>query len=307
MTLLSAALLAATGAGTTAEGMVGLRNAAGDVVTVSLYGGQVLSWCTAAGGELLYRSPQAVAGQGRAIRGGVPVCFPQFANCGSVVNLAKHGFARTSMWQLAGELLTGADCETASARFVLQDSALTLAAWPYSFALELQITLGSGWLKLQLQVTNMGAAAFDFTAALHTYLATADVRQASLCGLEGIVYADALKQNETATQTDAALQFVSELDRVYLGTPRTLQLQQGSQPHMHIEQQGFADTVAWNPGPVKAAALGDMPAADWTRMLCIEAAQVKAPVQLQPGEMWQGVQRLIHKTPKTHKKYETHL
>ena len=49
MTLLAATLLAATGAGTAVEGMVGLRNAAGDFVTVSLYGGQVLSWCTAAG------------------------------------------------------------------------------------------------------------------------------------------------------------------------------------------------------------------------------------------------------------------
>ena len=253
MTLLAAALLAATAAGTTAEGLVGLRNAAGDVATVSLYGGQVLSWCTVTGGEQLYCSPQAVAGQGKAIRGGVPVCFPQFANCGSVVNLAKHGFARTSMWQLAGELVTGPDCETASARLVLHDSALTLAAWPYSFALELQITLGSGWLELQLQVTNTGAAAFDFTAALHTYLATADVRQAALYGLEGIAYADALKQNETATQTDSALQFVGELDRVYLGTPRALQLQQSGQPHLHIEQQGFADTVVWTPGPATAA------------------------------------------------------
>ena len=304
MTLLAAALLAATGAGTAAEGMVGLRNAAGDVATVSLYGGQVLSWCTATGGEQLYCSPQAVAGQERAIRGGVPFCFPKFANCGSVVNLAKHGFARTSVWQLAGELLTGPDCESASARFALQDSALTLAAWPYSFALELHITLGSTWLELQLQVTNTGAAAFDFTAALHTYLATADVRQVALYGLEGIAYADALKQNQTAIQAQTALLFVGELDRVYFGTPRALQLQQASQPHLHIEQQGFADTVVWNPGPAKATALGDMPAADWTRMLCIEAAQVKTPVQLQPGDMWRGAQRLIYKTRKTHKTHK---
>jgi glucose-6-phosphate 1-epimerase len=304
MTALAATLFPAAGASAPAEGMDHLRNAAGDAATVSLYGGQVLSWCTATGGEQLYCSPQAVAGQGRAIRGGVPVCFPQFANCGPIANLAKHGFARTSMWQLAGELITGSGCETASARFVLQDSALTLAAWPYGFSLELQLTLGSGWLELQLQVMNTGVLAFDFTAALHTYLATTDVRQAVVYGLEGIAYADALKHNETATQADTALQFVGELDRVYLDTPPALQLQQSGQPHLCIEQQGFADTVVWNPGPAKAAALGDMPAADWTRMLCIEAAQVKTPVQLQPGNMWQGAQRLIHKT---HKKYEAHL
>ena len=292
MTALAAMLLPASGADTTAEGMVVLLNAAGDVATVSLYGGQVLSWCMAGSGEQLYCSPQAVAGQGRAIRGGVPVCFPQFANCGSVANLAKHGFARTSIWQLTGELITGPDCETASAQFVLQDFALTLAAWPYGFALELQITLGSGWLELQLQAMNSGSSAFDFTATLHTYLATADVRQAALCGLEGITFADALKQNETATQADAALQCVGELDRIYHDTPHALQLQQSCQPHLRIEQQGFADTVVWNPGPANAAALGDMPAADWTRMLCIEAAQVESPIQLKPGRAWQGLQRL---------------
>lgn len=304
MTTLAATQFSAAGASAPAEGMVHLRNAAGNAATVSLYGGQVLSWCTAGRGEQLYRSPQAVAGQGRAIRGGVPVCFPQFANCGPVANLSKHGFARTSAWQLAGDLVTGPQAETATARFLLQDSLITRAVWPYGFALELQITLGSGWLELQLQVMNTGASAFDFTAALHTYMATADVRQAAVYGLEGIAYADALKQNQTATQTDTALQFVGELDRVYLDTPRALQLQQSGQPHVRIEQQGFADTVVWNPGAAKAATLGDMPAADWTRMLCVEAAQVKTPVQLQPGDMWQGAQRLIHIT---HKKYEAHL
>lgn len=298
MTLLSTGLFAATDEGVAAEGMVGLRNAAGDVATVSLYGGQVLSWCTASGGEQLYRSPNAIAGQGRPIRGGVPVCFPQFANCGSVVNLSKHGFARTSIWQLAGELVTGPEAETATARLVLQDSPLTRTLWPFRFALELQITLGTDWIELQLQVTNTGASAFDFTAALHTYLVTADVRQAAVYGLEDITYADALKQNETATQADTTLPFVGELDRIYFDTPRVLQLQQSGRLPLCIEQQGFADTVVWNPGPAKAAALGDMPAADWTRMLCIEAAQVKTPVQLHPGEMWRGAQRLIRKMHK---------
>ena len=300
MTLLDTALFAAADEGIAVESMVGLRNAAGDVATVSLYGGQVLSWCTAAGGEQLYCSPHVIAGQGRPIRGGVPVCFPQFANRGAVVNLAKHGFARTSMWQLAGEVVTAPDCETASARLVLQDSPLTRATWPYSFALELEITLGTGWLELQLQVTNTGASAFDFTAALHTYLATVNVRRATVHGLENIRYADALKQNEIVTQADTALPFVGELDRIYLGTPPVLQLQQSGQPPLRIEQQGFADTVVWNPGPAKAAALGDMPAADWTRMLCVEAAQVKTPVQLHPGERWRGAQRLIHEMHEMH-------
>lgn len=285
---------------TAAEGLVYLRNAAGDAAAVSLYGGQVLSWRTAAGGELLYCSPQAVAERGRAIRGGVPICFPQFANCAAVAHLAKHGFARTSVWRLVGEPLplapSGPLPDTAMVCLALQDSALTRAVWPYEFALELQMMLGAGWLHLQLQVVNTGASAFAFTTALHTYLATADVWQAELRGLEGVAYADALQHNAILAQADAPLGFAGELDRIYLDTPRALQLWQSGRPQLRMEQQGFADTVVWNPGPAKAAALGDMPPADWTRMLCVEAAQVQTPVRLQPGERWQGAQRLIHDT-----------
>lgn len=292
MSALAAPSFPATAACTAVEGLISLRNGAGDVATVSLYGGQVLYWCTACGTEQLYCSPQAVTGQGRAIRGGVPVCFPQFANCGPLPALPKHGFARTSLWHVKGPLQTGPEYEIASACFALNDSAFTRSLWPYSFALELQVTLGKGWLQLELQVANTGDVAFDFTAALHSYLATDDVLQAEVYGLEGITYADALKQNQTAAQASAALQFADELDRVYAGTPPVLQLQQSGQPHLRIEQQGFADTVVWNPGPAKAAALGDMPGADWTRMLCIEAAQVKIPVQLQSGQVWRGAQSL---------------
>ena len=59
-----------------------------------------------------------------------------------------------------------------------------------------------------------------------------------------------------------------------------------------VVQQGFADAVVWNPGPAKAAQLGDMPPADWQRMLCIEAAAVGQPVHLPPGKTWRGLQRL---------------
>lgn len=271
------------------EGLVRLRNAAGDTAVVSLYGGQLLSWRTAAGGEQLYCSSQSATSQGRAIRGGVPVCFPQFAHCGQLI---KHGFARTSVWQLAGEPVTGGDATVARTSIVLHDSVLSRAFWPHGFTLGLQLSFGAGWIELSLQVVNTGRTAFDFTAALHTYLAAADVRHVAVVGLAAVPYLDSLRHNTRTTETTPQLQVTGELDRVYLGTPRALELLQDGQPCLHIEQQGFADTVVWNPGPVKAAALGDMPAADWTSMLCIEAAQVESPVHLRSGDVWQGMQRL---------------
>ena len=79
-----------------------LHTPQGDTAAISLHGAQVLSWRTAdnkAQQERLYLSPrvnwQAVA-QGRsAIRGGIPICWPQFNRRGP---LPKHGLARLLPW-----------------------------------------------------------------------------------------------------------------------------------------------------------------------------------------------------------------
>jgi glucose-6-phosphate 1-epimerase len=271
-----------------AAGIVSLSNAAGDTAAISLRGAQALSWSPVAGGEQLYCSRIPVV-PGRAVRGGVPVCFPQFGNCGP---LAKHGFARTAVWQLHGAPITGEDAQVASATFSLQDSPLTQAQWPFGFALLLQVRLGAGFIEWSLQVANTGAKAFDFTAALHTYLAVANVQQVAVHGLASVPYLDAMQQNAKAINTAPLLYIADETDRVYLAPPPSLDILRSGLPHMRIDQAGFADTVIWNPGPAKAAALGDMPATDWRRMLCVEAAQVEHPVHLLPGTEWQGSQRL---------------
>jgi glucose-6-phosphate 1-epimerase len=267
---------------------VSLRNSAGDAAEISVFGAQVLSWIPAAGVEQLYCSPHLVL-PGRAIRGGVPICFPQFANCGP---LAKHGFARTSAWQIQGEPITGVDAQIASVTFRLKESPLTRAMWPFEFTLQLQVCLGVGYVEWHLRVANTGSDAFDFTAALHTYLAVADVRLAQVQGLTSVSYLDAVQQNARSISNNPLLRFEGETDRVYLSTPQDIGVLLNEQPHMRVYQSGFADTVIWNPGPAKAVALGDMPAADWTRMLCVEAAQVQNPVHLLPDTQWQGMQRL---------------
>jgi len=50
--------------------------------------------------------------------------------------------------------------------------------------------------------------------------------------------------------------------------------------------------VVWNPGQEKGDALADMPEGGWKQMLCVEAAQVLRPIELQPGESWAGMQTL---------------
>ena len=77
---------------------VRLRLDADNHLLVALHGGHVLSW-VALGAEQLYLSPRSLLDGRAAIRGGVPVCFPQFNERGP---LPKHGFARNLPW-VAGE------------------------------------------------------------------------------------------------------------------------------------------------------------------------------------------------------------
>jgi glucose-6-phosphate 1-epimerase len=263
-----------------------LHTARGDTVLVSLHGAQVLSWRPAGGAEQLYRSPSSLPSAGKSVRGGVPVCFPQFSDRGP---LPKHGFARISRWEAVAAPANGG--EVAEAHFQL-DSSMLPHAWEQAFCLVLVVRVGSGWLELQLQVANPGHAPFDFTAALHTYLALQELGSASVSGLQGVAYEDALQGHALKTDLQAALAFPGEVDRVYRDVPADLLLQGGGMPARRVLQQGFADAVLWNPGPAKASRLGDMPADDWQRMVCIEAAAVARPVTLAPGKTWRGTQRL---------------
>jgi len=267
------------------DAQVLLHNRAGDTARLSLHGGHLLSWQPAGAGEQIYTSPLSAPAASTALRGGAPICFPQFSDRGP---LPKHGFARTSRWELLSP--PAPDAEIAQACLQL-DSAAASMRWEHACTLVLVVRLGPGWIELQLEAANTGRSTFAFTGAIHTYLAVHDVRKAQVRGLHGRSYEDALDGLALKEERAQALSFPGEVDRVYLDSPEALALEGGGMPSRRILQRGFADTVVWNPGPDKAARLGDMPAQDWLRMLCIEAA-VAHPVEIAPGKTWRGLQRL---------------
>ncbi len=257
----------------------------GGRAVVALQGAQVLSWSTADGVERLYLSPRAVFDGHRAIRGGVPICFPQFNQRGP---LAKHGFARNLAWALERSQ-AGGDC--VQAVFVLADTAQTRAWWPHAFTARLNVLLAPGSLRLELSVHNSGATAWDCTAALHTYLRVEDIARVRLDGLDGCARWDAV-QDARGLQS-GAVAFAGEYDSVFAAAPALLQLR-GDGVHSLDVAQGpsWSNTVVWNPGASRCAALPDMPDDGFQHMLCVEAACVEAPVHLAPGDAWAGWQHL---------------
>jgi len=258
-----------------------LRTPDGAEATITLYGAHLVSWKTApspdataanaAAQERLFLSSLSALDGSRAIRGGVPVIFPQFAERG---NGMRHGFARVSTWRV---LETGEQDGAVFAVLGLSpadlDPALA-AAWPHPFALSLRITLQARELALALEVRNTGSAAFPFSAALHTYYLVEDVEAVRI---EGV-------QAETLAITD-------KLDQVFEGIAGQIGFDTGADK-LQLRQSGFADAVVWNPGAADTAALADMEDEEYRRFVCIEPALL-APQVLEPGGAWRGEHRVV--------------
>lgn len=254
-------------------------------VAIHPHGAHVVGWwpvgCTS---NRLFLSSLAEAGPGKAIRGGVPVIFPQFADFGP---MPKHGFARSVRWRLANrsQMPDG----SASATFALTPDLATHALWPHDYFAALHVAVRDATLSVTLSVANMGREPLSFTAALHTYFATSTIADATIAGLEACAYRDSAADGSRVAPSDSPVQFGSEIDRVYLATPDRLELT-GGDARVSIESSGFADTVVWNPGGHKAAQLKDLGAGEWQRFVCVEAARVAVPVVLAAGAVWAGSQ-----------------
>lgn len=254
----------------------------GERVVVALHGAHVLSWTSADGVERLYLSPDAVFDGKAAIRGGVPICWPQFNQRGA---LPKHGFARNLPWQAA------TDATESELALVLQDDDTTRALWPHAFRLRLAVTLAPRTLRIALTVQNTDSGPWSFAAALHSYLAVDDISAVRLEGLQGANRWDAVR-DERHVEMAEALRFDGEFDSVYAAPAAPLQLVQPA-GLLEIEHSASCtETVVWNPGAALAAKLVDMPEDGYRHMLCVEAARIDDNVLLAPGAEWLGWQQL---------------
>jgi glucose-6-phosphate 1-epimerase len=251
------------------------------------HGAHLTSWLPAGASEdRLFLSARSRFKAGAAIRGGIPVSFPQFATQGP---LPSHGFARVMAWDIVRAEVQ--DDGGARAVLRLADSAATWLIWPHAFALGLEIRLSGNSLEVGLTVRNAGSSRVEFTAALHTYLRVADIATTTVHGLQGARYYDKVRRVDDCRETAPDMRIDGAVDRVYHVAPQDLEVRERNRSTA-IRAMGFPDTVIWNPGGDGARALADLTPGDETRMLCVEAAAATAPVVLEAGATWRGTQAL---------------
>jgi len=263
---------------------VHITAADGAQATVSLFGAHLLSWKTADGKERLFVSSQTPLDGSKAIRGGVPVIFPQFNTRGAGL---RHGFARVSHWRLGG---SGGDGGSSWLEFSLNRDDLAAEhqqAWPHAFELTLRYTLHGDALDVAYTVRNPGSAPFPFGVALHTYYDVGHLDATSISGLQGQQYTD--HHLNTRVQEYPALHFTEKHDRLYQSTPSlTLNTADAT---LRLEQQGYSEWVVWNPGREDAKALADLGDDEYLRFVCIEPARIDQQ-PLAAGAAWTGHHRI---------------
>ncbi|KAL1211282.1 putative glucose-6-phosphate 1-epimerase [Cardamine amara subsp. amara] len=263
----------------------------GSTAEVLLFGGQVISWKNERREELLYMSSKAQYKPPKAIRGGIPVSFPQFGNFGG---LERHGFARNKFWSHDEDPspLPPANKQS-SVDLILKSTEEDLKTWPHSFELRVRITISPGKLTLIPRVRNIDSKAFSFMFALRNYLYVSDISEVRVEGLETLDYLDNLMGKERFTEQADAITFDGEVDRVYLNTPTKIAVIDHERKRtIELRKEGMPNAVVWNPWDKKVKSIADMGDEDYKTMLCVDSGAIEPQVLLKPCEEWKGRQEL---------------
>jgi glucose-6-phosphate 1-epimerase len=250
---------------------------------IYLQGAHVAAWQPAGEAPVIFMSSKSDFAEGKAFRGGVPVCFPWFAAKADDPAAPFHGVVRTAQWDVVStKPLPGAEV---SVVMKTHSDEATRRYYPHDFEIENHVTFGKQ-LRMELVVTNGGNAPMSFSDAQHNYFRVGAIDQVAVAGLDGVEYIDKVDNGQRKKQT-GEISFDNQVDRVYLNTRSPLTITDRSlKRKILVEKQGSSTTVVWNPGQERARGIADLGANDWPHMLCVEAANLMdSEIILPPGDM----------------------
>lgn len=249
---------------------------------IALHGAHVLSYQPADMQEVLWLSDSARFQPDKAIRGGVPICWPWFGPDPSGLGRPAHGFARNRFWQLAS---AEHDPQRGTQlRFSLPQSDEVRALWPQPFDLQLAVGIGAR-LDISLRMKNRGDTPMRCSGALHSYFAVSDIDRIRISGLEQRSYLDQLDAHAHRVQ-QGPISIDQEVDRIYIGTEDTVRIEDpGHDRCIRIAKRGSRSTVVWNPWVEKSAGMDDFHAEGHRQMVCVETSNAASDeVLLAPGQ-----------------------
>ena len=267
-----------------------VKNKAGSA-KISLYGGHVIAYSPAGERPVIWMSSKSCFETGKAIRGGVPVCWPWFGPAPQA-GLPAHGFARIAMWDLLTVRKLAGDATQVV--LVLDDQKCDPALCTIKFKLELSITVGRV-LELELRAVNTGSSVETYQAALHSYFDVSEAEKITVHGLDQVPYMDKVPGTEPGEKIQYGdLEIDREIDRVFCPAPGGVTISDpGYRRTIRVEKCGSRSTVVWNPWIAKSRAMADFGDNEFHRMICVECANIFADArQVLPGEMTVMTQKI---------------
>lgn len=237
---------------------------------ISVYSGQVLSFQPVAEPEdILFLSNQAYYQDGKAIKGGIPICWPWFGPDPEGLGRPSHGFVRNRFWNvISTEAISATETKVILG---LADTAETQAIWPQSFELAIEISVGNT-LSVALVTRNLGDQAFSMTQALHTYFKVGDISQVRVLGLDNTQYLDKVESGVQKTQ-QGPVAIAQEVDRVYMNANGELTIEDAALGRqIQIASSGSHTAIIWNPWAKICSEMADLGDEDYKSFVCVETA-----------------------------------
>lgn len=247
---------------------------------IYLLGATVTRFVPAGEQPVLWLSDNTPAVEGKALRGGIPVCFPWFGPHRKVSTFPVHGCVRFRSWRIES-VAQLSDGRTRVVLGIGSDEA-TKAFWPHDFLLQLAVTVGTS-LEVAMTATNTGDEPFSYENCLHTYFNVGDVAATTVTGMDGLGYLDRGAGDRRGVQSgDIAPQ--GEIVNIYTGARQRSVIHDTAKGRRIVLDQGnFAESVVWNLWEANAAKnpeIGPL----WRTFLCVEAGNcVDDRVTLLPG------------------------
>jgi len=242
---------------------------------ISTHAGQVLSYQPAGEEDLFFLSNKAFYQDGKAIKGGAPICWPWFGPDPEGKGRPGHGFVRNRPWNVVGtEALANGDIKVTLG---LDDTAETREIWPQAFELRQEIVIGDS-LNLALVTRNTGTELFSITQGFHTYFKVGDITQTSVLGLQDCTYIDKV-DNSAEKKQSGEVTIAGEVDRIYNDVSNTLIIDDKALSRcIQILSQGNKTAVVWNPWEKIAKEMADLEDADYQRFICVETTNAASNV-----------------------------
>ncbi len=238
---------------------------------IALHGAHLYEWTPTGQSPVIYTSPTAIFQEGKAIRGGVPVCWPWFNAHPTDSSKPSHGFVRNRFWTLT------------SASESEESTTLTFTVSSENeYVATVTITVGAQ-ATVQITSENTGSEPLTIGGALHTYLCVSNIADVSISGLENTNYIDTVG-TEALREQQGEITISEEVDRIYIDTSSDILLRDATRT-LRVERSGSQSAVVWNPWIEKAKGLGDLPDEAYHDFVCIEAANARDDIyEVLPGE-----------------------